>query len=158
MQGVSTRKVSKIVEELCGASISSTTVSNLTAKLDTEFKSWRERPLPEIRYLIIDATYDKVRLDGIVRDCATLIAIEIERETGKRQVLGVSCALSEAEVHWREFLTSLKERGTGIPDMVTSDAHEGLRAALRNCFNAPHGNAVSSTFNKTPNPMSRPKN
>ena len=130
VQGVSTRKVSKIVEQLCGASISSTTVSNLAAQLDAEFESWRSRPLPEIRYLIVDATYYKVRLDGVVRDCATLIAIGVERATGKRQILGVSCALSEAEVHWRTFLNSLRERGVGIPDMVTSDAHEGLRACL----------------------------
>jgi len=71
-----------------------------------------------------------------VRDCATLKAIGVRRDSGKRMVLGVSCALSEAEVHWRGFLVGLKERGIGIPDMITSDAHSGLRAAPRAAFNA----------------------
>ena len=87
-------------------------------------------------YLILDATYYKVRIDGTVRDCATLKAIGIRRDDGKRMILGVSCALSEAEVHWREFLVALKERGIGIPDLVVSDAHTGLKAALRAACNA----------------------
>jgi putative transposase len=136
VQGVSTRRVTKVVEELCGFEVSSGQVSNLNKQLDEEFKKWRTRPLEEMRYLIIDATYYKVRIDGIVRDCATLIAIGVRRSDGKRVVLGVSCALSEAEVHWREFLTSLKERGVGIPDFIVSDAHPGLRAALKAAFSA----------------------
>lgn len=136
VQGVSTRRVTKIMEELCGFKVSSGQVSNLNKELDEEFAKWRARPLPEMRYVILDATYYKVRIDGTVRDCATLKAIGIRREDGKRMVLGVSCALSEAEVHWREFLTGLKERGIGIPDLVTSDAHTGLRAALKAAFNA----------------------
>jgi transposase-like protein len=122
--------------ELCGFEVSSTQVSKLTAELDGEFEQWRGRPLPEISHLFADATYYKVRIDGNVRDCATLIAIGIRRDNGKRLVLGVSCALSEAEVHWRDFLTSLKQRGLGIPDSVTSDAHVGLRAALRATLNS----------------------
>ena len=105
-------------------------------QLDDEFAKWRSRPLPEIQYLILDATYYKVRIDGTVRDCATLKAIGIRRDDGKRMILGVSCALSEAEVHWREFLVSLKERGIGIPDLIVSDAHTGLKAALRATCNA----------------------
>lgn len=136
LQGVSTRRVTKVLEELCGLDITSTQVSRLTAELDGEFDKWRNRPLPEISFLILDATYLKVRIDGSVRDCAILSAIGIRRSDGKRAVLGVSCALSEAEAHWRAFLASLKERGTGIPDLVTSDAHEGLRAALKATFNA----------------------
>lgn len=136
LQGVSTRRVTTVMGELCGFEVSSTQVSNLTAELDAEFTKWRDRPLPEIAHLFIDATYYKVRIDGIVRDCATLIAIGIRRDNGKRLILGVSCALSEAEVHWRGFLASLKERGIGIPDSVTSDAHEGLRAALRATLNS----------------------
>lgn len=136
LQGVSTRRVTTVMGELCGFEVSSTQVSNLTAELDAEFAKWRDRPLPEISHLFIDATYYKVRIDGVVRDCATLIAIGIRRDNGKRLVLGVSCALSEAEVHWRGFLASLKERGIGIPDSVTSDAHEGLRAALRATLNS----------------------
>ena len=136
VEGVSTRRVTRVMKDLCGFDVSSGQVSKLTSQLDGEFEKWRSRPLPEIRYLILDATYYKVRIDGTVRDCATLIAIGVRRDDGKRMILGVSCALSEAEVHWREFLTGLKERGIGISDMVTSDAHTGLRAALRASFNA----------------------
>ncbi len=136
VEGVSTRRVTKIMEQMCGFNVSSGQVSNLNKQLDGEFEKWRTRPLPEIAYLIIDATYYKVRIDGVVRDCATLIAHGIRRDDGKRMILGVSCALSEAEVHWREFLTGLKERGIGIPDLVTSDAHSGLKAALKASLNA----------------------
>jgi len=136
VQGVSTRRVTKVVEELCGFEISSGQVSQLNKQLDEEFEKWRTRPLEEMRYLIIDATYYKVRIDGVVRDCATLKAIGVRRGDGKRVVLGVSCALSEAEVHWREFFTSLKQRGVGIPDYIVSDAHAGLRAALKAAFSA----------------------
>jgi len=136
LQGVSTRRVSKVLEELCGLDITSTQVSRLTADLDTEFNLWRNRPLPEIAHLILDATYIKVRLNGSVRDCAALIAIGVRRDDSKRMILGVSCSLSEAEPHWRDFIHSLKQRGIGIPDSVTSDAHEGLKAALRATLNA----------------------
>lgn len=136
IEGVSTRRVTKIMEQMCGFEVSSGQVSNLSKQLDTEFGKWRTRPLPEIAYLTIYATYYKVRIDGVVRDCATLIAQGVRRSDGKRMILGVSCALSEAEVHWREFLTSLKERGIGIPDLITSDAHSGLKAALKASFNA----------------------
>lgn len=136
LQGVSTRRVTKVLEELCGLQINSTQVSRLTAQLDTEFQCWRTRPLPEIAHLILDATYIKVRLNGTVRDCAVLTAIGVRRSDAKRMVLGISAALSEAEPHWRDFIHSLKERGIGIPDSVTSDAHEGLKAALRATLNA----------------------
>jgi putative transposase len=134
VEGVSTRRVTKVMQKLCGFEVSSGQVSKLTGELDVEFKKWRNRPLPEICYLTIDATFYKVRIDGVVRDCATLIAIGVRRDNGKRMILGVSCALSEAEVHWRDFLTSLRERGMGMPDLATSDAHAGLRAALKSCF------------------------
>jgi len=136
LQGVSTRRVTKVMEKMCGLSVSSTQVSRLTAELDETFELWRNRPLPEIAHMIIDATYIKVRIGGSVRDCAVFTAIGIRRDNGKRMVLGVSAALSEAEVHWRTFLVSLKERGIGIPDSITSDAHEGIRAALKAVFNA----------------------
>lgn len=136
VESVSTRRVSKIMEQMCGFEVSSGQVSNLNKQLDEEFEKWRNRPLPDILYLIIDATYYKVRIDGIVRDCATLIAHGIRRSDGKRMILGVSCALSEAEIHWRGFLTGLKERGIGLPDQVTSDAHSGLKAALKATLNS----------------------
>jgi putative transposase len=134
--GTSTRKVSAVMEKLCGLEVTSTQVSRLTKELDETFQQWRERSLPEIQYLILDATYLKVRYNGAVRDCAVLIAIGVRRDDGRRMVLGVSTALSEAETHWRAFLMSLRERGIGLPDLVTSDAHEGLRAALRSALNA----------------------
>lgn len=136
LQGVSTRRVTKVMEQLCGLEVSSTQVSRLTAQLDETFDQWRKRPLPLIAHLAVDATYIKVRIDGSVRDCAVLTAIGVRREDGKRMILGASAELSEAEPHWRSFLTSLKERGIGIPDSITSDAHEGLKAALRAVFNA----------------------
>lgn len=131
IQGVSTRKVTKVLETMCGLSVTSSQVSKLTAELDVEFEKWRNRPLPEVSYVILDATYKKVRIDGAVRDCAVLVVTGVRRDDGKRMILGVSCALSEAEVHWREILQNVRERGIGIPDLVTSDAHEGLRAALK---------------------------
>tara|TARA_B110000093_G_scaffold148359_1_gene161322 strand:- start:2875 stop:4014 length:1140 start_codon:yes stop_codon:yes gene_type:complete len=136
LQGVSTRRVTKVMEKMCGLSVSSTQVSRLTAELDETFELWRKRSLPEIAHLIIDATYIKVRIGGSVNDCAAFTAIDVRRDNGQRMVLGVSAALSEAEVHWQSFLVLLKERGVGIPDSVTSDAHEGIRAALRAVFNA----------------------
>jgi transposase-like protein len=104
VQGVSTRKVAAIVEELCGHSVSSTHVSQCAAKLDTLLETWRNAPLGRVAYVILDARYEKVRQDGQVLDCAVLIASGVE-PSGKRRILGVSVALSEAEVHWREFLT-----------------------------------------------------
>lgn len=136
IQGVSTRKVTKVMEDLCGFEVSSGQVSALSAQLDEEFTNWRQRELPDIKHMTCDASYYKVRHNGVVRDCAVLIAIGVRAEDGKRMILGVSCKLSEAEIHWRDFFTSLKERGLGIPDSITSDAHEGLKAALKTSFNS----------------------
>ena len=129
VQGVSTRKVTRILEELCGLEISSTQVSQATAALDHELAQWRARPLGRFKYLILDARYEKVRVEGTVRSCAVLIALGIDAE-GKRAVIGVSAKLSEAEVHWRDFLSSLQERGLHGLEFIVSDDHAGLRAAL----------------------------
>jgi putative transposase len=134
VQGVSTRKVQKVTRQLCGLDVSSSQVSRATAMLDEELSAWRDRPLARTPYLILDARYEKVRHGGCVRDCAVLIAIGILPD-GKRSILGVSVSLSEAEVHWREFLRSLIERGLHGVEQITSDAHEGLRAARKACFN-----------------------
>jgi putative transposase len=134
VQGVSTRKVQQITQELCGLDVSSTQVSRAAAMLDEELDAWRDRPLGRTPYLILDARYEKVRHGGSVRDCAVLVAVGITPE-GKRSVLGVSVSLSEAEVHWREFLGSLIERGLHGVEQITSDAHEGLAAGRRACFN-----------------------
>jgi transposase-like protein len=128
VQGVSTRKVKAITEQLCGTSVSSAQVSNAAALLDTELEKWRTRPLGEYPYLFLDAYYEHVREDGQVRDLAVLTAVGINRD-GKREILGVSVSLSEHEVHWRAFLESLKVRGLGGIQLITSDDHGGLRAA-----------------------------
>jgi transposase-like protein len=128
VQGVSTRKVSAIVEQLCGASVSSTQVSQAAAKLDEALEAWRNRPLGTILYLYLDARYEKVRQDGQVRDCAILLASGVD-ERGCRQILGVSVSQSEAEVHWRTFLQSLVSRGLCGVRLIISDDHSGLKAA-----------------------------
>ena len=133
VQGVSTRKVSAIVEELCGSSVSSSQVSQCAAKLDAHLETWRNAPLGVFPYVIIDARYEKVRQDGRVLDCAVLIAFGVE-PSGRRRILGVSVALSEAEVHWRDFLSSLQKRGLRGVQLFISDNHAGLKAARRAVF------------------------
>ena len=133
VQGVSTSKVTKITEELCGCEISSSDVSRATKLLDEELSKWRNRPLGLMKYLILDARYEKVRVDGCVRECGVLLAIGVDAE-GHRSVLGVSVSLSEAEVHWREFFKSLLARGLHGLELITSDAHAGLKEARQACF------------------------
>lgn len=133
VQGVSTRKVAEITQELCGLEISSTQVSRAAQQLDEELESWRIRPLGRVPYVILDARYEKVRHGGSLRDCAVLIAIGI-LEDGRRSVLGVSVSLSEAEVHWRAFLKSLIDRGLHGIELIVSDDHSGLKQARKACF------------------------
>ena len=129
VQGVSTRKVAAITEKLCGLEVTSPQVSRAAQALDAELEKWRGRPLGETPYLILDARYENVRHGGQVRSCAVLVAIGIDLK-GKRSILGVSVSLSEAEVHWREFLASLHARGLHGIKLVVSDAHAGLKPAL----------------------------
>jgi putative transposase len=133
VQGVSTRKVKAITEELCGTEISASQVSRATAQLDTILQEWRERPLGEIQYLYLDARYEKVREAGQVRDAAVLVATGIT-PAGERQILGVSVSLSEHETHWRAFLQGLKDRGLRGVKLIISDDHSGLGAARRIVF------------------------
>jgi transposase-like protein len=133
VQGVSTSKVTRITEELCGCEISSSDVSRATARLDEELHKWRTRPLGQIKYLVLDARYEKIRHGGSIVDCAVLTAIGID-PAGRRSVLGVSVSLSEAEVHWREFFKSLLARGLYGVELITSDAHAGLKEARKACF------------------------
>ena len=132
VQGVSTRKVTDIRVKLLGpeVSISSTQVSRAAEQLDTGLAAWRERPLDETPYLFLDARYERVREGGRLVDCAVLVATGITKD-GHRRVLGVSVALSEAEVHWRTFLDSLIRRGLRGVKLIVSDAHAGLNAARR---------------------------
>jgi transposase-like protein len=133
VQGVSTRKVAAITQELCGLDVSSMQVSRAAALLDEELAAWRNRPLGEIPYLILDARYEKIRHGGSVVPCAVLVAIGITSD-GKRTVLGVSVSLSEAEVHWREFLAPLQDRGLHGVRYIVSDDHAGLGAARQARF------------------------
>ncbi len=134
VQGISTRKVTQVLEQLGGLEISSTQVSRCAELLDAELEQWRQRPLGEILYLVLDARYEKVRQAGAVVSCAVLSAIGIDAQ-GRRSVLGVSVSLSEAELHWREFLSSLQQRGLHGVQLIISDNHAGLKAACAARFN-----------------------
>lgn len=133
IQGVSTRKVSSIIEGLCGFQVSSSEVSRATKLLDEELVQWRQRPLKLFKYLILDARYEKVRQGGSVVDSAVLVAYGVD-DKGIRHILGTSVSLSEAEVHWRGFLDGLVSRGLHGLLCITSDAHAGLKAAIRAVF------------------------
>jgi len=128
VQGVSTRKVTAVVQELCGLDITSTQVSRAAAELDEQLSAWRNRAIGEITYLILDARYEKVRHGGAIVPCALLTAIGIGPD-GRRSILGCSVQLSEAEPHWRSFLQSLVDRGMRGVKLVVSDDHGGLKAA-----------------------------
>ncbi len=133
VKGVSTRKVTDVMRELCGIDVSSSQVSRAAKVLDDELEPWRNRPLEEVAYLILDARYEKVRHGGTVIDCAILTAIGVLPD-GHRRVLGTSCSLSEAEVHWRAFLESLITRGMHGVRLIVSDDHAGIRAARKALF------------------------
>ena len=129
IKGVTTRKVSGVLEKLCGLEFSSMDVSRASKLLDEELGQWRNRTLGPVEYLILDARYEKIRMDGSVVSCAVLLATGVLAD-GRRSVLGVSVSMSEAEVHWRELLLSLKKRGMHGVKLITSDDHSGLKAAL----------------------------
>ena len=130
LKGVSTRRVEKITAQLCGLEISSTQVSRMTQELDEDFENFRNRPLGIFSYVILDATYLKVRHNGTVRSQAVLIAYGVNF-FGRREILGASISLSEAEIHWRSFLEGLMKRGLSGVKLITSDDHSGLKAALQ---------------------------
>lgn len=130
IQGVSTRKVKAITEELCGHAFSASAVSGVVARLDEQLSEFANRPLEEgFAYLILDARYEKVRESGSIRSRAVLIAIGIDWD-GRRQVLGVDLANRESATSWKEFLLSLRQRGLKGVEMVVSDDHAGLRKAI----------------------------
>jgi putative transposase len=128
VQGVSTRKVTEVMRELCGLDVSGTQVSRATRLLDEELYRWRNRPLSAVPYVFLDARYEKGRQGGSVVSCAVLMAFGVDH-TGHRTVLGVSVSLSEAEVHWRDFFAGLQERGLAGVLLLVSDDHAGLKAA-----------------------------
>lgn len=133
VQGVSTRKVAAITEQLCGVEVSSSQVSAASTQLDPLLEKWRNRALGQFAYVFVDARYEKVRQDGAVLDAALLIASGVDL-AGKRQILGVSVATSEAEVHWRTFFSGLVARGLSGVQLLISDDHAGLGAARKAVF------------------------
>ena len=130
IQGVSTRKVTKITEQLCGHEVSASTISTLNRKLDAQLHQFASRPLDqEYPYLILDARYEKVREDGVIRSRAVLVAIGINWE-GRREVLAVELANRESRSSWKDFLLGLKKRGLHGVDLVITDDHAGLKRAI----------------------------
>jgi putative transposase len=131
VQGVSTRKVKAITEELCGHEFSASTISRINASLDEELAKFAGRKLEEeYVYLIVDARYERIREDGVIRNQAVLVAIGINWD-GRRCVLGVEMANRESQSSWKDFLEKLRERGLRGVQLVVSDDHSGLRKAVR---------------------------
>jgi putative transposase len=135
VNGVSTRKVTKIMEELCGESVSKSLVSNLTKKLDPIVNEWASRPLNVMYfpYVYVDAMYIKVREHHKVVSKAVYIAIGVN-EKNKREIIGLKVDHSESKENWYDFFQSLKSRGLQSPKLVISDAHAGLKAAIAKAF------------------------
>ena len=131
VQGVSTRKVNSVVEEMCGAEVSKSTVSALCQKLDPVVNAWRERDLSDKAYpfVLVDALVVRVRENKQVRQKSLLIATGINEE-GYREILGLLLGDKESETSWKELFTALKKRGLHGVDMIVSDAHEGLINAI----------------------------
>jgi len=134
VQGVSTRKVKAITEELVGHSFSASSISAIVKKLDDELSRFARRRLSEpFPYLILDARYEKVRMDHVIQSQAVLIAVGIDWE-GRRQILGVELSNRESRSSWRDFLIGLKERSLHGVEFVVSDDHDGLKKAIRECL------------------------
>ena len=138
VQGVSTRKVKAITEELVGHSFSASSISAIVKRLDGELERFMRRQLAEpFPYLIVDARYEKVRVDHVIRDQAVMIAIGIGWD-GRRQVLAIEVAHRESAPSWSAFLRGLKERGLHGVEFVVSDDHDGLKKAIRETLTGCH--------------------
>jgi len=135
VEGVSTRKVKEVTEALCGTSFSKSLVSSLAGSLDAELEAWRSRPLEAkaYPYLLVDARYEKARVDGRVVSQGVLIVSAV-REDGLREILGVEVADTESEATYQELFRSLKRRGLSGVELVVSDDHRGLKAAIERHF------------------------
>jgi putative transposase len=130
VQGVSTRKVKAITEELCGHAFSASSISRINQSLDEELKKFATRKLEEeYPYLILDARYEKVREDGVIRSHAVMVAIGINWD-GRRSILAVELANRESTTSWRDFLVGMKERGLSGVGFVVTDDHAGLKKAI----------------------------
>jgi transposase-like protein len=134
VQGVSTRRVKKITDQLCGRRFSKSTVSELAKKLDGQVAAWAERELGECPFLICDALPRvKVRRQGAVRSTTVLLAVGVTEE-GQREILGLEVALGETQAAWKRLLGQLRDRGLSGVEVATSDAHDGLRQAIEEHF------------------------
>jgi len=130
LQGVSTRKVKAITEELCGHSVSASIVSTINQKLDADLERFARRPLEEPHpFVVLDARYEKIREESVIRSRAVLVAIGINWD-GRRCVLGVELANRESASSWKEFLLDLRQRGLTGVEFVVSDDHPGRRRAI----------------------------
>jgi transposase-like protein len=134
IQGISTRSVDALVKALGLAGVSKSEVSRLCGEIDERVQAFLNRPLEgRYRYLWIDATYVKVRRNGRIVSVAAIIAIGVNAD-GRRELLGIDIGASEAETFWTEFLRKLKRRGLKGVELVISDAHEGIKAAVARVF------------------------
>ncbi len=134
VNGVSTRKVSKVMETLCGTSYSKSAVSEACKGLDKAVHSFKKRPLEnKYKFLYVDATYFKVRGEYRIGSKAMMVALAITDE-GKREIIGFEIYDNESKETWKLFLESLKERGLNDPKMITSDAHDGIIYAISRIF------------------------
>ena len=136
MEGVSTRKVKEITEELCGTSFSKSLVSSLAGSLDAELEAWRNRRLEAgaYPYVFVDARYEKVRVDGRVVSQGVLVVSAVRAPDGLREILAVEVADTESEATYQELFRSLKGRGLEGVELVVSDDHAGLKAAAERHF------------------------
>jgi transposase-like protein len=132
VEGISTRKVKDVTEKLCGTSFSKSLVSSLATRLDSELQAWRSRPLEAeaYPYLFVDARYEKVRVGHRIVSQGVLIVSAVRAPEGFREILGVEVADTESEATYHELFRSLKERGLSGVELVISDDHEGLKAAI----------------------------
>ena len=137
VNGVSTRKVDRLVSQLGLSGISRSAVSRLCAGLDEQVRLFRERPLEgRYPYLWLDAKVERVRERGGVRHKALVIAYGVH-ESGRREVIGIDVGEAETEAFWREFLRTLRARGLSGVQLCVSDAHEGLKSAIAKVLSCP---------------------
>lgn len=157
LQGVSTRKVTKITEQLCGTSFSKSHVSDLCQELDADIQAWRDRPLEQpYPYLIIDATYLYIRTGGKVVSKSVLIVTGVS-QSGHREVLALQVAHSETEATWTTLFKDLKNRGLTGVQLVTSDEHNGLVNALKRHFQGASWQHCQTHFHRNIRGITPPK-
>lgn len=158
VNGVSTRKVERITEELCGETFSKSTISNLCKNLDPIVHEFKTRPLKNhYPFILVDAIYLKVRENNRVQSRGLLIAVGINKD-GNREIIGFEIANTENESSWGDFFVSLKERGLKDVNLVTSDNHKGLVKAVRRHFQGATWQRCQTHFSKnildaTPKPL-----